>query len=65
MRTFALAALAAMPISAQWQWSTFYMKEDSSVTATYFATQLTSTFSLTNRGYDANIEPNSAVFMKA
>lgn len=64
MRTFSLAALAVVPISAQWQWSTFYMREDNSVTATYFATQPTSTFSLSNSNYDVSVQPNKAVFMK-
>ncbi len=65
MRAFSLAALAVVPISAQWQWKTFYMKEDNSVTATYFADQPTSQFSLSNRNYDVAIDQNKAVFMKA
>jgi hypothetical protein len=63
MRQFVLAALAAVPTFAQWQWSTLDITEDGRAKPTYVRTTPTSVFEVVG-GDRIDIEADKAVFMQ-
>ena len=61
MKQFAIAALAAVPTLAQWQWSTLDITEDDEPKSTYIRTTPTSVFRIS--GDKVFVENNKAVFI--
>ncbi len=61
MKQFAIAAFAAVPTLAQWQWSTLEIRENDNTTPKYVRTTPTSVFEV--KGDDLHVEDNKAVFI--
>lgn len=61
MKQFAIAAFAAVPTLAQWQWSTLNIHENGNQWPTYIRTTPTSVFEV--KGDSVYVENNKAVFI--